>query len=116
MSILLDRERETGMERLLPSGRSLILKTVDGREELEIRSPQGELEVCVVLTETGPVLRLRGARLEFDSSDTISLNCRRLQVNSVEDVRIAARELRVRTESDIRMNGATIRLNCEEAR
>jgi phage gp45-like len=106
---------ESAAEQLLPSGRSVIVKTADGREELEIRSPQGEMEVRIVLTETGPVVQLRGARLELESPEMIALNCRRLEVNAVEDVRIAGRELRVRTEADIHMDGATIRLNCEEA-
>src|SRR5262249_12082466 len=47
---------EPATEQLLPSGRSVIVKTADGREELEIRSPRGEMEVHVTLTETGPVV------------------------------------------------------------
>jgi hypothetical protein len=107
---------EPATEQLLPSGRSVIVKTADGREELEIRSPRGEMEVHITLTETGPVVRLRGARLELESPETVVLNCRRFEVNAAEEVRIASRELRVRTEADIHMDGATIRLNCAEAR
>lgn len=116
MNTLSDRDLETAAQRSLPSGRSVIVKTADGREELEVRSPQGEMEVHIILTETGPVVRLRGARLELESPETVALNCQRFEVNAAEAVRITGRELRVRTESDIHMNGATIRLNCEEAR
>ena len=107
---------ENAAERLLPSGRSVIVQVRDGREELEVRSPDGEMEVHITLTETGPVVRLRGARLELEAPETIALNCRRFEINAAEEVCITSRELRVRTDSDIHMDGATIRLNCEEVR
>ncbi len=116
MNTLSNRIEEITAERLLPLGHSVIMKTTDGREELEIRSPQGEMEVRIVLTETGPVVRLRGARLELESPETVAFNCRRLEVNAAEDVHITSREMRVRTEADIHLDGTTIRLNCEEAR
>lgn len=107
---------ERAAESLLPSGRSVVVKTADNREELEVRSPQGEVEIHIALTASGPVVRLRGARLELESPETVAVNCRRFEVHADDEVRIAGRELRVRTESDIHMNGATIRLNCEEDR
>jgi hypothetical protein len=111
-------------ERLFPSGRSVRVKVGPGGEELEVRSPQGEVEVQILLTDTGPVVRLRGARLEVESPDVVAVNCRRLEVRAAEDVHlhsddqvtITGRELRMRTEGDIRADGAVIRLNCEEAR
>jgi hypothetical protein len=83
-------------EKLLPSGRSVVVRLAGGAEELEIRSPQGEVEVHILLAETGPVVRLRGARLELDAAETVAVNCRRFEV---------------RAEGDIRMDGAMIRLN-----
>ena len=44
-----------------------------GREELEIRTAEGELEVRITLTEAGPLIQLRGARLEFESPDAVPL-------------------------------------------
>jgi len=107
-------------EHPLPSGRSVVVKVDGGREELEIRSPAGEVEVRIILTENGPVVNLRGARLEMEAIDAVALRCRRFEVQSTEgteltssgDVQITGRELKVRTERDIRMNGEVIRLNC----
>ncbi len=107
-------------ERFLPSGRSVVLKVAGTCEELEVRSPQGEVEVRVTLTESGPVVSLRGARLELASPDAVTVNCRRLEVNTTEgtqllstgDLRITGREARVQTEADIHLNGGIIHLNC----
>lgn len=118
------RAAQVGLEpvsgRRLPSGRSVVLKLADNQEELEVRSPAGEVEVRIFLTDRGAVVRLSGARLELDSADTVALTCRRLQVQTQEgtellsdgDVRVTGREMRLKTESDIHVNGGVIHLNC----
>jgi hypothetical protein len=111
---------ESSKERRLPSGRSVVVKLEGGREELEIRSPQGKVEVRITLTENGPVVSLRGARLEMEAADMVAVRCRRFEVQTTEgtdltssgDVQITGRELKVKTENDIHMNGEVIRLNC----
>jgi hypothetical protein len=85
--------------RILPSGRSVIVRLADGTEELEIRSPRGDVEVRIVLTEAGPVVRLSGARLELEAAETVAVRCRRFEV---------------RAEGDICLDGATVRLNSPE--
>jgi hypothetical protein len=109
--------------RPLPSGRSVLLRIDGGHEELEVRSPEGGVELTVLLTADGPVVRLRGARLELEALDAIALRCRRLEVSASEgthlhsggEVRITGQEMRVRTQGDIHMDGDIIRLNCERA-
>jgi hypothetical protein len=106
----------------LPSGRSVVVRTAQGQEELEIRTAEGELEVRITLTEAGPVIQLRGARLEVESPDAVAFHCRRFEVHAEEcldlqsggDAGIMARELRVKTEGDVRIDGQVIRLNCEQ--
>jgi hypothetical protein len=106
--------------RTLPSGRSVVLKVGDGCEEMVIRSPGGDVEVRITLTEQGAVVSLRGGQLQMQAADTVSLNCRRLDVVTTEgtalgsagDVLITGREMRVKTVNDIHMNGGVIRLNC----
>jgi hypothetical protein len=106
--------------RALPSGRSVVLKVGDGCEELEIRSPGGDVEVCVTLTDQGAMVRLRGGQLQMQAAETLSLNCRRLEVVTTEgtalgsagDVLITGRSMRVQAENDIHMNGGVIHLNC----
>ena len=108
--------------RRLPSGRSVVMRAVQGQEELEIRTAEGELEVRITLTEAGPVIQLRGARLEVESPDAVLFHCRQFEVHAAErldlqsggDAGIMARELRVKTEGDVRIDGQVIRLNCEQ--
>ena len=110
---------ETTGERLLPSGRSVIVKVAGQREELEIRSAEGEVEVRITLTEQGPVVSLRGGRLELEAPDTVAVHCRRFEVNTTEEtqlqssgpVHITGQEMFVETKSDIHLKGAIIRLN-----
>jgi len=106
--------------RLLPSGRSVVVKVAGECEELEIRDAKGAVEVSISLTAQGPLVRIRGGRLELDAADTIALRCRRFEVQTSEStelksdgaVRITGEELRVKTEDDIHLNGQVIRLNC----
>lgn len=107
------------LDRRLPSGRSLVLRTEAAGEEIEIRSGRGEVEVKIVLTAEGPVVTLGSGRLLFESLD-VSFRCQSFAVhaaqevtlNSQGDVDIKAHELRAETAQDIHLNGAYIRLNC----
>ena len=125
MSAALTRVETPAVERddstrQLPSGRSVVVRVNDSKEELEVRSPQGDVEVRITLTESGPVVSLRGARLELESPEAVSVKCRSFEVSTTEgtqltsagDVNITGHELRVKTESDIHLNGGIIRLNC----
>jgi len=110
---------------LLPSGRTLVVKARDHEEEIEVRSSGGEVEVRIVLTEQGPILRLRGARLEIDSSDTVAVNCRRFEVNASQGVQLStAGDVAVRSDAEIRLksgretfiDGDYVNLNCLDRR
>jgi len=111
---------ELPQERLLPSGRSVVLRVGESREELEIRTPQGDMEVRITLSEDGPVVQLRGARLELEAADSLAVRCRQLELTTTEgthlrssgDIQITGRQMRVITEGDIHMNGDIIHLNC----
>ena len=106
-------------EKSLPSGRSVVVRVDGGREELEVRSPQGDVEVRITLTDAGPVVCLRGARLELESPEAVAINCRKFEVNTQEGtalksagpVQIEGQELNVKTADDIRMKGKIIHLN-----
>lgn len=108
-------------ERPLPSGRTLVVRVGSEGEELEVRDRAGALELSISLTEAGPMVRIRAARIALESPETISLQCRRFEVETTEaiqlqsggEVRIGAKEMRVRTEADVHLDGAMIRLNCD---
>jgi hypothetical protein len=116
----LNKNTEKAQERFLPSGRSVLVKVTSAGEELQVRSPQGEVEVRITLGEGGPVVHLSGARLELETPDTIALNCRRLELNTAESIQLksagnlqlSGQEMRVQTTGDIHLNGDVIRLNC----
>jgi hypothetical protein len=103
----------------LPSGRSVVVRVDGQREELLVRSPTGEIEVRITLTESGPVVRLHGGRLELEGADTIALNSRRLELTAREemhlhsggDLRVTGQEMHVQTEDDVHLKGKFIRLN-----
>jgi hypothetical protein len=96
----------------MPGGRVVSLSTRPGLEELQILSPDGNLELRVVFGPDGPVVGLRCARLVLSSPDTISVDCRRFEVRTTDAVDIAGAELRAVTSGDIRLNGDRVLLNC----
>jgi hypothetical protein len=106
----------------LPSGRLLVVRSSDGGESIEVHTPAGQVEVHIALTDAGPLVRLRAARLELEATDAVAVRCRRfeleareaLELHSAGKVHVTGQELRVRTQDDIHMNGAIIRLNCDE--
>jgi hypothetical protein len=107
------------VERVLPSGRSLVLRAGGAGEDIEIRSAGGDVELRITLTDAGPVVSMRGARVEVESPD-VAFRCRTFDVQATGDVRlgseqavrIQADEVRAETKQDIHLNGAFIRLNC----
>jgi hypothetical protein len=116
----MDVHSGAAQERFLPSGRSVLVKVTTDGEELQVRSPQGAVEVRITLGEGGPVVHLSGARLELETPDTIALRCRQIDVDTTESIhlksggnlQLSGREMRVQTTGDIHLNGDVIRLNC----
>ncbi len=112
-------ERSPVLARQLQSGRSLMMRAGSEGEELEIRSPLGELELRITLTAAGPVVSLCAARLEL-LAPAVDIRCDTFQVHATSnislesdgEVRVHADELRAVTEQDIHLNGAFVRINC----
>ncbi len=104
-----DRSLEP-VQHPLASGRRVVVTQGDGwqPENLKVFSPEGRVEVEIVLTAEGPVVRVSGAALTLDSAGSISMR-------ASGPVGIEAEELRVKTRRSVHLNGETIRLNCDEA-
>jgi hypothetical protein len=104
----------------LPSGRSVVLRVAEDGEELEVRSPHGEVEVRITLNAQGAVVSLRGSRLELEAPETVAINCGRFEVCAAEamqlhtagNVHISGHAMQLKTEGDMHMNGGIIHLNC----
>ena len=97
----------------LPSGRSVVVTATDGEEKLVVRSPDGAVEVQIVLTPAGAVVRLGAARVEVAAKD-VAVACDTFAVTAGGAVSVTAGEFRVKTTESIHLNGATVRLNCTE--
>jgi hypothetical protein len=72
------------------SGRTLVVTTEKAGETLEIRAPNGAIELVVRLTPEGPVLQLRSSRLELVATGEVQVTCSRFSVEASEDVHIHA--------------------------
>jgi len=104
----------------LPSGRTLRLITDNGHEELLLEAPNGELELRILLTEDGPLLKLSAAKLELEATDSISMKCKNFEVAATESASLASEgglslnstdELTVNSDDDVRVTGKIIHLN-----
>jgi hypothetical protein len=110
------------VQTVLPSGRTVQI-TLDGNEQIQVFAPGGELEVSLQFTDTGPVLRLRGARLELEAPEDIQVRCGKFAVQSREETTLhsdgninitAGGEMRVKTDKATHIDGEMLYLNCEE--
>jgi hypothetical protein len=108
-------------EGALPSGRTVVVRADERGEAIEVRSAAGEMELRIALTEQGPVLTLRGARLEIDAADTVAVNCRHFAVRTTDGVVLDAAggiamnsgaETRLRSAGDTYIDGRLVNLNC----
>jgi hypothetical protein len=93
----------------LRSGRTLRVSAGAGHQtdQMEILSPDGRVEVEILLTASGPMVRVHGGSLKMSSTQSI-------QLESAGPVEINADELRVRTTRSVHLDGETIRLNCKD--
>ena len=90
----------------------MVVRLADTGEEIEVRSPTGEVEVQITLTASGPVVRLRAARLELAAAEEMTLNCQRLKVQTTAATEFhTAGEMRVRSEGEMHLNGKMIHIN-----
>lgn len=109
--------------RVLPSGRQVVVRATPREEAIEVRSANGEMEIRIVLSDTGPVLQLRGARLEIDSTDTVAVNCRQLELNSTEGMVLqtgknfalkSQGELHMKSMGETFIDGDMVNINCQD--
>lgn len=104
----------------LPSGRTVTASAGTSGEQIEIRSAGGDLELRIALTPAGPVLQLRGVKLEIDSTDSVAVRCKDFEIAASESVRLTASkdvelraqgELKVKTQGQMHIDGEVINLN-----
>jgi len=84
----------------LDHGRTL---TAEG-ELVEVRAPDGRIEVRIRLTEDGPVLELESVRLALRASEGIEVDTTDFEVRAAGEIALGA-------EGEVRVTGETIHLN-----
>jgi hypothetical protein len=91
---------------------------VEARERgavFRLQNPQqGAVEVEIVLTAEGPVIRAAAAALEITSATDVTTRCERFSVDASE-IALTARtgNVNIRANDDVAMNGEQILLNCD---
>jgi hypothetical protein len=105
----------------LRSGATLTIRTDAGGEDVVVRSAGGAMELRFRITDDGPVLSLRGVRLEIDAADSVAINCREFAVQAHDGVKLASggtvevasgAEIRMRSAAQTFIDGDYVNLNC----
>ena len=73
----------------LASGRRVTVEE-DGQDQLTVRGPEGDVELRVRFTATGPVLTFAAAALDLKTPGRLDLECGSLRVRSRHGVEIEA--------------------------
>lgn len=119
------QEKEVGMSspkpiQTLQSGRSVLVRGEEGSEVVEICDAEGSVEVSISIGAEGPVVKLSGAKLELEATDTVSVKARRFEVETTETARIHADghltltsglDTRMVADGEVHMLGTMIWLN-----
>jgi hypothetical protein len=113
----------------LPSGRAVEARAERDGERVTVRAASGEVEVEILLTDRGPVLRLRAVDLQLAAEGAVSVDCGELRVRAERGIvqetggEIALRGRAAKIESergdveiaandDVVLRGERIKMNC----
>lgn len=92
----------------LPSGRRVSCEEEASGELVTIQGPEGGVELRVLLTDDGPVLRFDAARLELRSAGAIRAECERFEVAARSDVvQEAGGDISLRARGDLSTRART---------
>ena len=98
-----------------PSRREVTLDFAGSRGSIEIRSPEGFVELRITLTEQGPVLSVSAASIHLEAVDTLSLSCRRFEVDAQEAMTLtSAGQIQLAAKHALKINGEQLFLNCDQ--
>lgn len=108
----------------LPHARTLVVRRLDGGDGvLEVRAPDGRIEVSVELGPSGPRLRISAADLDIEALGTVRVACADLELRASRTASLVA-ENGLRLESakgsvalqahdDLDLDGERILLNSD---
>jgi hypothetical protein len=104
----------------LSSERALAVLRNNAGDEIQLRSPSGEIELRIVITAHGPVVQLNAARVEVNAVDDVNFSCQRFAVHSSEETQLttdgqlrlrAQEQVLIRAKQQVDIKGRPIRRN-----
>ena len=104
----------------LQAGRTVSIRGDAGADIVEICDADGSVEVSITIGAEGPVVKLSGARLELEATDTVAIKTRHFDVQAEETARVHADghltftsglDTRVVADGEVHMLGTMIWLN-----
>ena len=111
------------VERTAPleTGRRVLIRNGSDAQTVEVRGPDGLVEVQIVITPQGPVVKLTAGRLEIATTEDVDISCRTFKVHAAKAVEIESEgKMALRSEDDLdleakqgdfRAKGETVWLN-----
>lgn len=114
------RHQKELKEITLKSGRRISAKSAKDHDILEIRESDGQMIIKMRLTDKGPEMIVKGARLELKSSESIALKTKKLEIDAEESAAINSRgtldmnssqEIKINSDNDLRLTGKLIHIN-----
>jgi hypothetical protein len=117
------QQTHPNVERSAPleTGRRVLIRNGAESQTVEVRGPDGSLEVQIVITPQGPVVRLTAGRMEIATTEDVDITCRKFKVHASKGVEIESEgKMALRSEDDLdleakqgdfRAKGETIWLN-----
>ncbi|APR88181.1 hypothetical protein A7982_13530 [Minicystis rosea] len=121
--------RESTSRIALPSGRAIEAVAGPDGERVRVRGRGGEVEIEVILTERGPVLKMRAVDLELSAAGAVRVDCDRFHVRAASGIvqetggelalggraaTITAErgDVAIEANDDVRLRGERVKLNC----
>jgi hypothetical protein len=121
---------DQGRSMSLPSGRVVECRSEGAdRDAITVRGAGGAVELEVILTPAGPVLRFRAAAIELEAAGKLRLDCEDLELHARRDasvrvggdfvteaqtttIRSERGDVLVEANDDVVLHGERVKLNC----
>lgn len=113
-----DVEAPASVEHPLAHGRKVIVNAGSDRP-IEVIAPDGRVEVAIVMTADGPVVKVEGARLELAAPESVHVKTGKLTIDASEGVDLKSKgpvvlegkKIDLGAPGDVTVKGARIFLN-----
>ena len=115
------KEHDSNTQKIvLNSGRQIVAHSKGDEELLEIREADDQIVLEVRLTQSGPVISIKGASLELSAMEEISLDARKINIHSESETRISSQggleidtreNVDIKSKEDIKLESKVIHLN-----